>query len=104
MVFLARNMQSAAFNRQYALSIPAISQLVSANNVTANLDLLLSRAHWDFGSAAWFFSTQCSRVVREGVRLGTVEGWEAYIEGCVNTTVTEERREYWMRARDVLFV
>ncbi|QKX60031.1 uncharacterized protein TRUGW13939_07173 [Talaromyces rugulosus] len=97
-----RNMQSPSFNKQYASSIPEIKDRVN-NNVSATLDLLLSRAHWDFGSAAWFLTTQCSEEVRLGLLQGSQAGWEAYISGCVNTTVTEERRAYWKRAVDVLF-
>jgi hypothetical protein len=95
-------MQSPSFNKQYASSIPEIKDRVN-NNVSATLDLLLSRAHWDFGSAAWFLVTQCSEEVRWGLLQGSQAGWEGYISGCVNTTVTEERRVYWRRAVDVLF-
>lgn len=104
-------MQSPYFNKQYALSIPEIKdRVVQETNVSVTLDLLLSRAHWDFGSAAWFLVTQCSAEVRWGLQQqgssqddDEDDAWERYISGCVNTTVTEERRVYWRRAVDVLF-
>ncbi|CRG88823.1 hypothetical protein PISL3812_05858 [Talaromyces islandicus] len=99
-----RNMQSPAFNRQYALSIAEIKDQVSAeDDVSATLDLLLGDARWDFGSAAWFLTTQCSDAVRQGLRQGDEAGWEAYISQCVGATVTDERTAYWRRATNTLF-
>ncbi|KAH8689614.1 hypothetical protein BGW36DRAFT_401942 [Talaromyces proteolyticus] len=98
-----RNMQSPAFNKQYALSIPEIRGKVS-DDVAANLDLLLSNERWDFGSAAWFLVSQCTEDQRRDLQSGSEQGWEAYISGCVGTTVTDARREYWTRAIEVLDV
>lgn len=97
----ARNMQSPAFNKLYASSIPELKGKVS-DNVSATLDLLLENEHWDFGSAAWFLVSQCSEQVRQGVRDAELDGWEAYISQCVGTTVTEDRKAYWSRAKEVL--
>ncbi|KAL1964191.1 hypothetical protein VTN77DRAFT_7149 [Rasamsonia byssochlamydoides] len=101
-----RNMQSPTYNQQYAASIPALSAQYSsvAGNVSAVLDLLLSDETYDFGSAAWFLTSQCNADVRAALQSGSEAGWEEYITDCVGTTVTEERREYWVRAVEALGV
>ena len=105
-----RNMQSAAFNLLYAHSIPALSTSLAAittSTVSSDLsslqlnavrDLLTNDNTLDFGSAAWFLSTQCSASVRTGLQNGDEDGWEAYLTGCVSTTPTDERKEYWKLA------
>ncbi|OKL56820.1 hypothetical protein UA08_07963 [Talaromyces atroroseus] len=101
-----RNMQSPTYNDKYAASIPALSeQYASATgNVTAILDLLVADDSYDFGSAAWFLTTQCSDSVRAELQQGSESGWEGYITSCVGTTVTDERKDYWLKAVDVLGV
>lgn len=102
----ARNMQSPTFNDKYASSIPDISdEYASAKgNVSAILDLLLSDEKYDFGSAAWFLTTQCTDSVRTELQKGTESGWEGYISSCVGTTVTDERKAYWTKALETLGV
>lgn len=101
-------MQSPTFNIQYAASIPALASKLSAINANqdpaAVLDLLLADETYDFGSAAWFLTTQCQPDVRSALQSGSEDGWERYITQCVGTTVTDERREYWNRAVQVLGV
>lgn len=98
-------MQSPTFNKKYALSIPALSPKVSSNSdPSAVLDLLLSDESYDFGSGAWFLTTQCSPEVRGALQSGSESGWEMYITGCVGTSVTEDRRSYWDRAVQALGV
>jgi hypothetical protein len=99
-------MQSPTYNDKYAASIPALSeQYASATgNVSAILDLLLTDETYDFGSAAWFLTTQCSDSVRAELQKGSESGWEGYISSCVGTTVTDERREYWQKAGGALGV
>ncbi|KAN0080493.1 hypothetical protein V8E54_003697 [Elaphomyces granulatus] len=100
----ARNMQSPTFNAKYAASIPALaSKLPSASGDPASvLNLLLSDEAYDFGSGAWFLSTQCSQEVRSALQSGSETGWTAYITQCVSTTVTDARMEYWKRAVNAL--
>jgi len=99
-----RNMQSATFNSLYAASIPALAPAYAkvSSNVTAVLNLLLTDDRYDFGSAAWFLTTQCSPAVRTALQTGSEAGWENYLTGCVGTTVTEDRKAFWLRARDAL--
>jgi hypothetical protein len=100
----ARNMQSPTFNAKYAASIPALaSKLPSASGDPASvLNLLLSDEAYDFGSGAWFLSTQCSQEVRSALQSGSETDWTAYITQCVSTTVTDARTEYWNRAVNAL--
>ncbi|CAG8329104.1 unnamed protein product [Penicillium nalgiovense] len=95
-----RNMQSPAFNKKYASSLPELKdKLPSVSNSPAELlDLLRSDSATDFGSGAWFLTTQCSKNVRTALADGSETGWQRFISDCVRTSVTEERREYWERA------
>ena len=99
-----RNMQSAAFNQKYAASIPALKDKVAAagNNAGAVTALLTANGEYDFGSGAWFLTTQCSKAVRDGLRNCSVDGWKAYITECVGTTVTPDRQAYFDRAVQAL--
>lgn len=102
----ARNMQSPSYNAKYASSIPAISDKVSAANGEAGqiLDILLADEEYDFGSGAWFLTTQCEQSVRETLQSGSEEGWQGYISGCVGTEANEGRRRYWESAVKALGV
>ncbi|KAJ5475912.1 hypothetical protein N7475_001641 [Penicillium sp. IBT 31633x] len=95
-----RNMQSPSFNKKYASSLPALKdKLPSVSNSPADLlDLLLSDGAIDFGSGAWFLTTQCSQEVRAALADGSESGWQRYISDCVGTSVTEDRKAYWERA------
>ena len=95
---IARNMQSPTYNKKYATSIPSLkdkSQCVTAGEV---LDLLLANKEYDFGSGAWFLTTQCSSDVRTALQKGDEQGWEGYITGCVGTEASQGRKVYWKRA------
>jgi len=88
-----RNMQSAAFNVQYAQSIPAlgVGNGASASSMSAT-QLNEIRAgvtavdDYDFGSAAWFLTTQCSDSIRTQLQTGSEAGWAAYMTQCVGAT------------------
>jgi hypothetical protein len=99
-------MQSPSFNAKYAASIPALSSKLSsvANDPAGVLNLLLSDETYDFGSAAWFLTTQCSAEVRTQLQSGSASGWESYISNCVGTTVTDARQAYWTKAVQALGV
>ncbi|KAJ5873488.1 uncharacterized protein N7473_013361 [Penicillium subrubescens] len=101
-----RNMQSPTFNSKYASSLPSLAdKLPSVANSPADLlDLLRANEAFDFGSGAWFLTTQCSDDVRSALQKGDEAGWERYIMGCVGTSVTDERRSYWERAVKALSV
>jgi hypothetical protein len=93
-------MQSPTFNSKYASSLPSLAdKLPSVPNSPADLlDLLRANEAFDFGSGAWFLTTQCSDDVRSALQKGDEAGWERYITGCVGTSVTDERKSYWERA------
>ncbi|KAJ6134234.1 hypothetical protein N7523_000556 [Penicillium sp. IBT 18751x] len=100
-----RNMQSPAYNKEYASSISALKDQVAKTSDPAELlDLLRADEVYDFGSGAWFLTTQCSEDVRSKLQDGTEEGWQSYISDCVGTSVTDERKEYWERAVTALDV
>ncbi|KAJ5180294.1 hypothetical protein N7492_003504 [Penicillium capsulatum] len=104
--FTARNMQSPAFNKKYASSIPDLKDQIAkvANSPADLLDLLRENETYDFGSGAWFLTTQCSQDVRSALREGSETGWQKYISDCVGTSVTDERKAYWERATKALGV
>lgn len=97
-------MQSPAFNAKYAKSIGAIRDKVAEakGNKEQILDLLLADKEYDFGSGAWFLTSQCSEDVREQLQSGSEEGWQAYITQCVGTQANEERKGYWQKAAKAL--
>ncbi|KAF7586264.1 hypothetical protein BBP40_009177 [Aspergillus hancockii] len=101
-----RNMQSPEYNAKYADSIPALSDKLEgvSKDPSKVLDLLLSEKEWDFGSGAWFLTTQCSAEVRSALQTGSEAGWAGYIEKCVRTSITESRKSYWTEAIKVLGV
>lgn len=90
------------FNALYAQSIPELAAKIGPkmNNVDAVLDMLLSKDDYDFGSAAWFLTTQCTPAVRTALQSGSEEGWSKYLTECIGTTVTDERKKYWTKAND----
>jgi hypothetical protein len=99
-------MQSPAFNAEYAASIPALSSKLPsvASDPVGTLNLLLSSETYNFGSAAWFLTSQCSSDVRTDLQSGSESGWESYISSCIGTTVTDDRKAYWTRAMQALGV
>ena len=101
-----RNMQSPKYNLMYAQSIPALAPYlkeIQTSNVTAVLDLLIQYTNYDFGSAAWFLTSQCSESVRSELQSGSTAGFSAYI-GCIGTTETSDRDAYHQRAMTALGV
>lgn len=93
-------MQSPTYNSKYASSLPGLKdKLASVSNSPADLlDLLRENEVYDFGSGAWFLTTQCTADVRSALQKGDQAGWQRYISDCVGTSVTDERRAYWERA------
>ena len=99
-------MQSAEFNLKYAQSITALSSQISTAEAAGGdgvLDLLIANDDYDFGSAAWFITTQCSQSVRQQLQEGNAQGWGGYLE-CIGTTVTSDRTAYYTRATTTLGV
>ena len=98
-------MQSPNWNLLYASSLPSLSPLlpaIPATDVNAVRALILGNDEYDFGSAAWFLTTQCGPNIRSGLQDGGKQGWEAYVRGCVGATAGEDRAAYWERAKGSL--
>ncbi|OJJ52628.1 hypothetical protein ASPSYDRAFT_164401 [Aspergillus sydowii CBS 593.65] len=95
-----RNMQSPDFNKKYAASIDALKEKFEEvkDQPGKVLDLLLEDPAVDFGSGAWFLTTQCDDSVREKLQSGNEEGWKGYIVDCVGTEANSERKGYWTAA------
>jgi len=95
-----RNMQSAAYNLKYAQSIPELArelpaaQAAGAENVTS---LLISYANYDFGSAAWFLTSQCDAGVVSGLAKPGTAAFNAYL-GCIGTSPSDQRTQYYTKA------
>lgn len=100
------NMQMAEFNLEYAKSIDCVKDEVS--NITSVdglpdselnriLDLVVED-EYNFGSGAWFLSTQCDKEVLKKLRNDIDAGFEDYME-CVGVTIDESRLEYLERAK-----
>ena len=101
-----RNMQSPAYSLKYAQSIPALApylEKIQTSDVVAVLDLLIKYTNYDFGSAAWFLTSQCSQVVRDGLQSGSIAGFSAYL-GCIGAAETSDRDAYYQRAVTALGV
>ncbi|PYH48248.1 uncharacterized protein BP01DRAFT_354097 [Aspergillus saccharolyticus JOP 1030-1] len=99
-----RNMQSPTFNAKYAASIPALADSLKTVNgdPAGTLDLLRAVPDYDFGSGAWFLTTQCNASVRSQLQQGSQAGWEAFITSCVGTAANDDRKAYWNRAVQAL--
>ena len=99
-------MQSPTYNSKYAADIPALAGKLSSvsGDPTGVLDLLLADEEYDFGSGAWFLTTQCSASVRAQLQTGSEAGWTAYITSCVGTDANDNRKAYWTRAIQALGV
>ncbi|EHY59630.1 hypothetical protein HRR83_001098 [Exophiala dermatitidis] len=94
------------FVSEYAASIPELKTGLTAagSDVDKILSLVLADKY-SFASAAWYYGTHCSAEQKEQVKNGGKSGWEtAFVTGCVGTTVTDDRTEYWVRARSALGV
>lgn len=104
------NMMEIQFVLPYAQSISALASQVKtitggaaasalstdqANAVLA----LVTPDEYNFGSAPWFYSTQCSAAVKTALQAGTTAGFAAYM-GCVGVSPDEGNREsFWQAAQ-----
>ena len=93
-------MQMPEFNAKYAASIPGLAASLLAVKDKPDLvrALLTGNDVYDFGSAAWYLKTQCGPDVRQNLASGGIDGFKAYVSGCLHTTVTAERLAYYERA------
>ena len=101
-----RNMQMIGYNVLYAESVPGLAAKLkriagassgidaadlSVEQMDAVRDLLTADDVLDFGSAAWFLSTQCDSIVRDALQTEGVSGWMQYITQCVGTAVADRQ-------------
>lgn len=96
------------FNLAYALSLDAVkaettkiaagreADALSDAEKNQILDLVVGD-EFGWGSAAWFYNTQCGADVHKAVQAGGKTGWESYL-GCVGVSSSAERDAYWERA------
>ncbi|KFH46013.1 hypothetical protein ACRE_031220 [Hapsidospora chrysogenum ATCC 11550] len=100
------NMQMAEFNLEYAKSIDdvkdKVANLTSVDGLPDSelnrvLDLVVED-DYNFGSGAWFLSTQCGKEVPQKLSSDIDAGFEDYM-ACVGVTVDKSRLEYLERAK-----
>ncbi|KAJ4344173.1 hypothetical protein N0V95_006288 [Ascochyta clinopodiicola] len=103
-----RMMAMPPFISKYATAVAGADAVATANaaggdaGAIAVLALVNSDDEKSFGSAAWFYSTQCSADVKAGVAAETVEGWHNFLTACVGTTLDETRDTPWAAAKTVI--
>ena len=91
------NMQMVNFNTLYATDLFGAAKVagLAPNDVLA----LVTPDQYNFASAAWFYSTQCSQDVKNALKQGNDAGFAAYM-GCVGVSPdASPRPEYWQRAK-----
>lgn len=91
-----RNMMMPNFVSEYAATMSL------SNSDPAALLQQVIQAGGEWGAAAWFYSTKCGADVKTGLQAGTKAGWESFITGCVQTTLTDDRTSGWMKAAQAL--
>lgn len=101
-----RAMLMPNFVGEYANSIAEIKDQVTAAGSDLNKILAtVSSDKYSFASAAWYYATKCSDDQKDQVINGGLKGWQdAFITGCVQTTVDDGRIAYWKAAREQLGV
>ena len=85
----------------YAKSIPELIPKLKSpilDSPEQVLQLLIEVDKYDFGSAAWFLTTQCSPSIRGGLQNGGYFAWKSYLSNCVGVETTNARDVYWQRA------
>lgn len=94
------------FVKEYANSIPELKPKVAAAGSDVDKVLaLVMPDQYSFAAAAWYYNDHCTAEQKKQVRAGGQSGWQAaFVTGCVGTTVTDERVQYWTRARNALGV
>lgn len=100
-------MQSASYNYQYASTFPELkSQMASIGGSATSLSDVQKDAvmglvlgdEYTWATAMWFYETQCTDAVKQGVLNGGKAGWEVYLTSCVGTSV-DGRAAGWELAR-----
>ena len=103
-----RNMQSPKFNKMYldSLTDPAFKAEKDAagDDPVKVLRALNTYGNYDFGSAAWFLTSQCKESADALDKAkADQKGWDDYVK-CVGATPGDGRLDYWKKAVQVLGV
>ncbi|KAF2627802.1 hypothetical protein BU25DRAFT_431137 [Macroventuria anomochaeta] len=103
-----RMMAFPSFIAKYADAVVGADAVATANatggdaGLNAVLALVNSDDETSFGSAAWFYSTQCTADVKAGVAAETVDGWHNFLTACVGTELDATRDTPWGAAKAVI--
>ncbi|KAK8044261.1 hypothetical protein PG993_004285 [Apiospora rasikravindrae] len=98
------NMQMYPNNLKYAASIPDLKAKASSFNENSSdaqkneLLAMVTDDKYNFGSGAWYLTTQCDKATQTALAAGDDAGFAAYMK-CVGVTVTDDRNAYWQRAK-----
>lgn len=96
-----RNLQSPDFNKKYATDVLGADK-INGKSPADILDILVADKVTDFGSAAWFLTTQCQSDVRTQLQTGSEAGFNAHL-ACVGTTdPNSQRKTKWLAAKAAL--
>ncbi|KIK69393.1 hypothetical protein GYMLUDRAFT_152604 [Collybiopsis luxurians FD-317 M1] len=119
-----RNLMEFPSVYQYALSKPFLTHQTLAlvpnhtvnnyaaltnNTKNAILSLVLSD-NLSFASAMWFYTQSGSKErgcldmpgMVQGLQAQTEKGWENYVENCVGTSVTDDRKQVYLQTLKIL--
>ncbi len=100
-----RMMAMPNYIAKYATAVAGADAYAAASAVggDAGLNAVLALVNSDdeksFGSAAWFYSTQCSADVKAGVAAETIDGWHNFLTVCVGTGLDPTRDTPWVAAK-----
>ncbi|KAH6638077.1 hypothetical protein C7974DRAFT_153841 [Boeremia exigua] len=103
-----RMMAMPPFVAKYATAVAGADAVATASAAggDAGLNAVLALVNSDdatsFGSAAWFYSTQCTEAVKTGVAAETIDGWHNFLTVCVGTTLDETRDTPWVAAKAII--
>jgi hypothetical protein len=98
-----RNMQSADFNNKYATQLYGAAKVAAAGDPDSVLALVNNDAD-SFASASWFLATNCPGVLTQ-FATDPESAWTAYLgPGCIGTTPSDARTQYWNAAKKALGV
>ncbi|KAL0956903.1 hypothetical protein HGRIS_003008 [Hohenbuehelia grisea] len=83
--------------------VPDLNDPNNSNSTKNEVRALVLPDKLSFASGMWFYKasgpekTGCTgdQAIVDGLQGETVEGWTAYIERCISTTVTPDRKEVW---------
>lgn len=105
-----RTMMSPTFVQQFANSFPELQSKVAAIGTGSDTQAdqilaLVQPDQYSFAAAAWYYSTHCTAAQKQQVQAGGQNNWQtAFISGCVNTALDDQRVAYWTKACEALGV